>query len=431
MKKALIITYYWPPGSGPGVQRWLKFCKYLSEYEWEPIVITVKNGSYPNVDHSLHKDVGASTSVFKTKTREPFAVYNFLRGKQGKTVEVSDTLKSDPKGFEKLAIYIRSNFFIPDARKGWNQFAYQQAKEIIKKEKPDLVVTTGPPHSTHLVGLQLQKEFGIRWVADFRDPWTTVYYNQHLIRSNASIIKDKSLEDEVVSSADMVVTTSPGITQELKERAKEIVTIPNGFDDTDFQDLSPTTYEKFTLAYVGNFKANQNVTGLWKTLAMLKEARQISNKNFQLRVTGNVHDSVVSSWTAHGIEELIVQEQFVPHHEAIQHMQNAHLLLLPVPMDENNQSILTGKIFEYLATQRPILAIGPEDGNAATVLAECGKDPMVSYNNISGIAAYFLKYLSLYRVDSDPAQIGNDNHLRYSRKGCTERLIAEFNALCA
>ncbi|NCG29740.1 MAG: hypothetical protein GWP27_04630 [Bacteroidetes bacterium] len=194
MKKALILTYYWPPGSGPGVQRWLKFCKYLPEFGWDTKVITVNNGSYPSVDSSLENDIPEGLEIHKTKTIEPFAIYNALRGKKGKSVEVAlASVKGKQSPFSKFANYVRSNYFIPDARVGWNTYSFPKAIELIKKDRPDVIITTGPPHSTHLVGQRLHKMFDIPWVADFRDPWTTIYYNQFLLRTDSSIRKDTAL----------------------------------------------------------------------------------------------------------------------------------------------------------------------------------------------------------------------------------------------
>jgi hypothetical protein len=214
LKKALILTYYWPPGSGPGVQRWLKFCKYLPENGWEPTVITVRNGSYPYSDKTLVNDVPQKMKVIKTDTFEPFAIYNLLRGKKGKSVEVGlGSIKNQQNRFSRFANYIRANYFIPDARLGWNKYAFVAALRHIKSERPDVIITTGPPHSTHLIGQRLNKEFQIPWVADFRDPWTTIYYNSLLNRTESRKTKDQEFENSVVTSCNMLLVTTPGMEQ--------------------------------------------------------------------------------------------------------------------------------------------------------------------------------------------------------------------------
>jgi len=205
-KKALIFTYYWPPSSGPGVQRFLKFCKFLPEFDWEPIVVTPANGSYPYTDDSLLKDVSEYVKVYKTKTLEPFAIFNMLQGKKGKSVPVALIgLQDSPSIFQKLSKYIRANCFIPDARVGWKKYAIKEGSRIIQNEKIDVIITTSPPHSTHLVGLELQKKHNIPWLADFRDPWTNIYFNRKLPRTARTKAKDKALEDKVVKHADQLI----------------------------------------------------------------------------------------------------------------------------------------------------------------------------------------------------------------------------------
>ena len=424
-KKVLIITYYWPPGSGPGVQRWLKFCKYLPEFNWEPIVITVKNGSYPNTDESLENDIPKSLKVFKTKTLEPFAVYNLLRGKKGKSVEVAmASVQGQPSTFAKFSNYVRSNYFIPDARIGWNKYALKEAKKVIKKEKPDLVITTGPPHSTHLIGLKLRKEFNIKWLADFRDPWTTIYYNQFLLSTEKSTAKDLALENQVLHTADAIITATPGITEGLQSRSKKIHTLPNGFDEDDFSRIKPSTPEKFKMAYVGNLKPVQNTRGVWEAIALLAKENPDFKSKFEFELTGNLSPEFERVFKEFGIESLITIKSFVPHKHAIQRMMDAHVLFLPIPKDKGNKLILTGKIFEYLATKRPLLAVGPTEGNAAEILSECNKSPMLEYEDVAGIKDYINGLFHKYLADINQWQVGNENYSNYSRKGTTEKLAA-------
>ncbi len=429
MKNVLILTYYWPPGAGPGVQRWLKFSKYLPEYGWNPMVITVKNGSYPSTDPSLLKDVPDGLKVIRTSTIEPFAIYNALRGKKGKSIEVGmGNIKGKQSSFAKLANYVRANGFIPDARMGWNHFLYPKAKQVIKSTKIDAVVTTGPPHSTHLVGMRLKKEFGITWIADFRDPWTNIYYNEFLMRSERADRKDKRLEDEVVQTADSVLSASPGIEEEFKARAAHIQTIPNGYDEEDMPAAHEQIAPKFTLSYVGNLKPNQNTETLWKAIAELATDPSFE-EGFELSITGNIHDSILKSWSKTGIDHLVSIKPFVPHAQAVQRMYDSHVLLLPIPTGESSRNILTGKIFEYLATQRPILSIGPTDGNAAKVMKNCDKEPMLDYQDLEGMKALLRKYFEAFKEEKQPASSGNENYKQFSRKGTAGQLSEMLNTL--
>lgn len=423
MKKVLILSYYWPPGSGPGVQRWLKFCKFLPGFGWQPTVVTVKNGSYPSTDPSLENDIPNDLKVVKTKTMEPFTVYNALRGKKGKSVEVAmASVKGKQSTFAKFANYVRSNYFIPDARVGWNTFAYKAAKKEIEQNCPDIIITTGPPHSTHLVGLRLKEEFGIKWVVDFRDPWTTIYYNQFLLRTKSSSEKDLSYENEVLKKADLVLTASPGITEDLISRNKNTYTIPNGFDEDDFIKVSAKLSNKFRMSYVGNLKPVQNTVSVWKALRELCNENEKFKHAFEFEITGNIADEVLDGLKENDILDHVLIKKFVPHKDAISRMLSSHVLFLPIPIDEGNKRILTGKIFEYLATQRPILSVGPKDGNAAEILANCDQLPMCDYDDISQIKSQILDLFLLFQKDQFPEHFGNKHFKDYSRKGTTQTL---------
>lgn len=422
MKKVLILTYYWPPGSGPGVQRWLKFCKYLPEFGWEPLVITVKDGSYPNLDPSLEDDIPKGIKVYKTKTFEPFGLYNLIRGKKGKSVEVAmGSLKGNPSLFSRLANYIRSNFFIPDARLGWNRYSFPAALKVIRKESPGAIITTGPPHSTHLVGERLNKILGLPWVADFRDPWTTIYYNDYLLRTPASKQKDKQLEDRVLANATAVITATEGLSLELSDRSRNTYTLHNGYDEEDFLDINLKPSEHFSLSYIGNLKANQDLPMLWKAIAELARS-EVFRSRFKLEITGNIHENIRHNIKKAGIDSLVRISAFVPHKEAVTRMISAHMLLLPVPQSSNNKIILTGKLFEYLATRRPILAVGPPEGNAGKVLRNCEKDAMIDYDDQGAMQEQLEKYFNRYLKDPAPVITGSDVYLQFSRRGTTEKL---------
>lgn len=429
MKKVLILTYYWPPGSGPGVQRWLKFCKYLPDFGWEPIVITVRNGSYPSVDESLLEDVPEDMRVIRTGSLEPFAIYNALRGKKGKSVEVGmGNIKGKQSWFARLSNYIRANFFVPDARVGWNIYSLPEALKIIQKEKPQVLITTGPPHSTHIVGERLWRSEKIKWIADLRDPWTNIYYNAFLNRTERTKQRDKELEDMVVSSADGLIVASPGLKQEFESRSKQTWFLPNGYDESDFLSLEQTKSDRFKLSYVGNLKAVQNVDALWIAIAELCEDGEFKS-NFSLEITGNISDEVKMAIEAAGIMDQVTLLPFVPHKEAIKRMDESHVLLLPIPQQKGNEVILTGKIFEYLATRRPILAIGPTKGNAAEILTSCEKDPMLSYEDKEGIKALLLQYFEEFNSLNTPVVNGNDGFKRFGRKGTTQELASILDQL--
>lgn len=433
-KKVLIITYYWPPASGPGVQRFLKFSKFLPENGWEPIIITVKNGSYPAVDETLLADIPETINVIKTKTMEPFKIYNMLRGKKGKKVEVGMGNIKDPDSFSKKFFnYIRSNYFIPDARVGWNKFAYKAAKKVISLNNIHAIITTGPPHSTHLVGLKLKENLSVKWIADLRDPWTTIAYEKYLKRNKKSEDKNQSYEKEVIIKSDLTLVVSEGMKTEfiLKHKCNSVKVIPNGFDLEDLPQVQDTfKTQKFKLCYVGNFKISQNTVNLWKAIKDLMQEESGFTKDFRLSITGNLNSKIKQSIEENNIIEVVDIHPFVKHQEAVDIMFNANLLLLPIPQAENNKLILTGKIFEYLASQNPILGIGPSDGNASGIMQECGREKMFEYKDYDGIKEFILQHYTYWKKHNGVSlKIKDENYKKYSRKKLTAQLANVLNSI--
>lgn len=433
-EKILIITYYWPPASGPGVQRFLKFAKFLIRNGYDPIILTVKNGGYPSIDESLLNDVPENMKVFKTKTIEPFTIYNALRGKKGKSVEVGmGNIKDPNSGFKKFANYIRSNYFIPDARVGWNKFAYKKAKKIIEEYNIKTVLTTSPPHSTQLIGLKLKKKLSVNWVADLRDPWTTIAYEKYLNRSKRSENKNQKYEEQVVKLCDMLLVVSEGMKEEFSSKysTTNISVIPNGFDKEDLPSaINSNSSEFFKLCYVGNFKISQNITGLWEALKELDQEIEEFSSLFRLSITGNLNQTIKENIVLNKIEHLLEENPFVKHHEAVKVMFNANTLLLPIPQAENNKLILTGKIFEYLASQNPILGIGPSDGNASKILQKCDRNIMFEYEDSSGIKAFLKKQFNYWKEHQKVSFKHQDkNYLQYSREELAKKLAGVLNSL--
>ena len=429
MKKVLIITYYWPPGSGPGVQRFLKFGKYLREFGWEPIILTVDNGSYPFTDISLEKDIPKGLKVVKTKTFEPFQWYNMLKGKKGKSTGVGMVGMQEQSFIQKLALYIRANYFIPDARKGWKKYALKKAKAIIQEEVIEAIITTGPPHSAHLIGLDLKQQTSLPWIADMRDPWTTVFYNKFFPRTESTKRKDKALEDKVLENADGVVVVSNGLKQEFSDRNENISIIYNGFDETDIPLSIPQRNKRFTISYVGNFKPNQNVHALWEVLSEMKEQDSEFFDDLELFITGNIDSSVIDSIHANGLGNNLHLSSFVAHQEAVQRMMSADILLFVIPKSVRNKLIITGKLFEYLATGNPILGIGPIDGDASEVLQDANRYPLSDYSDKENIKKQLLSaYQKWKNHESNRLEVGDIK--RFSRKGLTEQLVNKLNKLC-
>lgn len=369
VKKVLIITYYWPPSGGSGVQRWLKFVKYFREFGIEPIVLTVDSeyAAFPNLDESLEQEIPVGIEVHKTQAKSPFGFYSKI--KKGKIPNSGFAGVGKESLLDKLFRFIRGNFFIPDARIGWNKFALEKAKELIQLHAIDTVITSSPPHSTQLIGLQLKKEFKIKWIADLRDPWTEIYYNKLLFRSNWAKEIDYRYEQACLQNADTLVVVSEDIKRCFGERSKTILekihVIPNGFDEEDFSDkkIKNDSDIKY-ISYVGNLGLQYPIERFLKAFSELVK----QEKQWRIRFIGNVSQTVNSEIQKLGLEKWVEFIPYVEHKKAVEYMINSDALLLIIPESENNKGILTGKLFEYIATGNPIIYIGPESGDAVTIL---------------------------------------------------------------
>ncbi|HRG87765.1 MAG TPA: glycosyltransferase family 4 protein [Chitinophagales bacterium] len=426
-KKVLIFTYYFPPAGGVAVQRFLKFSKYLPQFGWEPIIVTVKNGSYPYYDESLLNELSPELKVYRTDTFEPFELYNLLKGKKGKAMPVVSVGAQQKRSlFQRLSEYVRANYFIPDARKGWVPYAVKQAEEIIKEHTIDAVITTGPPHSTHLIGLQLKKKYGIKWVADFRDPWTGIFYNNILPRTESSKQKDKALETVVLQTADLVTVISPGMKKEFETRAKAIEVVMNGYDEQDFEKpIQPGNSSVFTIRYVGNLMASQNAPGLWSALKQLKQ----EGYQYKLEFIGRVDEPIKESIAINGLADNSTYVDFVKHQQAIELMQQAHLLLFAIPDVKDNALILTGKLFEYLASKSNIISYGPVNGNAAEILQNTGRKNMIDFADTNESYNQLKTALDYYAIHKQGYKYNNGAEKVYSRKNQAGLLSGLLNKL--
>jgi len=424
MKRVLIISYYWPPSGGAGVQRWLKFAKYLPEFGWQPIILTVdpKYASYPQRDESLSKEVGPDCLVYTTKSFELYNIYKLISGKKevpygGFANESKESL------FQKFSKFLRGNFLLPDPRKGWNKYALKKAAELIREFKIDTVVTTSPPHSTQLIGLQLKQKFNICWVADLRDPWTDIYYYNQFKHTALALQIDKNYERKVVENANVLITVSEDVKRIFAEKsglpiAAKTVVIPNGFDEDDFRITNIPIETKKIVTYTGTISEAYDVDCLLEALCLLSED---SKSQLLIRFVGQVPSSVETKFQSTGLEVELVG--YVDHTKSIEYLFRSDLLLLVIPKVKNNKGILTGKFFEYLASQKPILAIGPTDGDLAKIIQEtqCGK--LFDYEDSKGMLQFIQEKLVLPKTT-----MKTELASQYSRKELTRKLTELFEA---
>ena len=418
-QKVLIVSYYWPPAGGSGVQRWMYFAKYLKELGWEPIVITVEEqqASYAVWDKSLMEEV-SHIRVIRTFTSEPLKWYSFLTtGSFQKGIPQGEVKRKSP--LQKLAAYIRGNYFLPDARKGWVPFAVKAVQKVLKEESISHLITTGPPHSTHLVGLQLKAEFNINWWVDFRDPWAELFYNTDLYRTPKTIQKDLALEQSVLKTANGVLTTVGGkLHNQLKAKApkQRFVSIPNGYDAELMKKIHVRKPKKiFHVVYTGLLTQNQSYD------SVLEPLNNIANDiPVRLSLAGSISEEIIDHILSKYNKIELVFCGYVSHKESIKLMKTAHLLLNFIFIGAQSQMI-SGKILEYMATSIPILSIGSPNSDAGKFIKKGSASEMIEATNSSEILA-FLKEIINTKETKQNQFLDLDN---WSRKALTKRLINE------
>jgi len=430
MKKVLIITYYWIPSGGAGVQRWVKFTKYLREFGWEPIIYTPLNPEFPSIDYSFEKDIPEDIQVIKAPIWEPYNVYRNIMGKKGEAISagfISENKKSNWK--DKLSIWIRGNFLIPDPRRFWIEPSVKFLTKYLKENQIDTIISTGPPHSMHVIGLGLKlKNPSLKWVADFRDPWTNIDFYKEL---NLTWIADKihhRFERKVVKHTDCLVTVSQGWMNgflQLKPKNNKVIT--NGYDAADIQIGDVKLDTKFSISHIGTLNAARNPSVLWKVLGQICSENASFRYDLQIQLIGKVDFSVLEQINESGLSEQLKKIDYLPHKEAIEKQQSSQILLLLINQSQNANGILTGKFYEYMASKRPILAIGPTDGDAATVLKESKAGKMVDFSDFDQTKNVVLEYYNLFKQNS----LNTDTEAidRYSRRNLTKQLASLLNDL--
>jgi glycosyltransferase involved in cell wall biosynthesis len=435
MKKVLILTYYWPPSGGAGVQRWLKFVKYMRFYGWEPVVYTALNGEMPVIDQSLEKDLPLDLIVLKTPIWEPYKVYKrFIGRKKEDKINASFLNENKKTGLaEKISVWIRGNFFIPDARKFWIKPSINYLKEYIQKNGITHIISSGPPHSMHLIALGLKKKFPeLKWIADFRDPWTNIDFYEKLMLSSLADKKHHRLELDVLNGADIVLSIGKAMSKEFEEMHKaagrtdseKFKVISNGFDEEDLKSTIETKDKKFSIAHVGTLVKDRNPEVLWKVLSQLVKENTEFKKQLEIKLVGKVDIYVKEQIRAYGLNSFVRKIDYLPHDEVIAEQQRSKVLLLLVNNTKNAKGILTGKFFEYMASGTPILAIGPTDGDLAEIIYETNTGLISEFNDEVKLKQNLLAYFKGETISKNETAV-----LKYSRKELTRKLCVLLNWL--
>lgn len=430
MKKVLFITYYWPPAGGAPINRILKFYQYLHEFGWEPVILTTEGGDFPFEDESLLSEVLPTTKIYRSKG---FSLHKILKSVSPKSkknfVPYGFTDDSKSSFMDKISRWVKYNF-IPDTRFPWYYSTVRKAIQIIHDEKIDLIFSSSPPQTNHLIARKAARKTGLPWVADFRDPWTDVFWLlNNSIRWKWIHAIDKRIEKNTINKMDAVVTVGPSLVAILQRKTdKKIRLITNGFDEKYFQNISYKKNKKFRITYAGSMSKEQNPYGFFDALELLKSNVEFYN-NVEILFLGNfpgfLHDRVnVSSY-----KDKTMYSPYTFYTDSLKVINDSELLLMIVPETDDNKCIITSKIFEYIGAKRPVLAFGPVDGDAAIIINEANAGMIVDYPDSKNAAEFILQIFQKWNNQPEPYVLRKENNEKFSRRNLTKQLADVFNQL--
>lgn len=406
------------------MQRWLKFAKYLPEFGWKPVIYTPENPSYPLLDESLMKDVPKDLEIVKTKILEPYQLAEKLNKSNKKFKAGQFDVGKNQSWKSKLSIWVRGNFFIPDARVFWVKPSVKFLEQYLTENQIEVVVTSGPPHSLHLIGLNLKKKLpNLKWIADFRDPWTEISYYKHLKLTKSSDQKHRQLESEVFRNADITLATSYTDAENFRKNGANAICITNGFDESDSntQTLKSSNIQaKFTLSYIGVLEQLRNPENLWKALNDLVTENEEFAEKFTLKFAGRIDDKILNSIEHSHLKNHILNLGYLSHDKAIEEMQTSEILLITNFPNDSSKGIIPGKIFEYLATGKQIISFGPKDADVSKILNETQAGKHFSYDDSGKIKEFILEKFELWKYGN--LSENTQNIEQFSRKNLTKKL---------
>jgi glycosyltransferase involved in cell wall biosynthesis len=426
--KVLIILYYWPPAGGSGVQRFLKFVKYFRDYGIEPIVFCPEGADYPVEDPHLSKDIPDDLEVIRMRIFEPFAAYKIFTGKgrKGKISMNLSTHSSKPGWREKLALWIRANAFIPDAKIFWVAPSVKFLEQYVKENQVQAIVTTSPPMSLSLIGRNLKRRTGLPWIADFRDPWTDIDWFADLPLMNWAKKKHFALQASVLKEASAVTVIGPTMAALMKSHVKRpIEVITNGYDEQDLQEQVILS-DRFTILHMGVLLRNRNHPFLWECLAELVNSNADFAADLDIQLVGQVDFRVPERIKELGLEPYVTFVSHVSHAEAVKRQQSSQVLLLLVDNIPTAKLTLTGKFFEYLMTGRPILCIGPKEGDVDYILQETGAGILVDFGDREALKSAIMSYYAQWKAGT--LSVDSKNTEKYSRRFLTGKMAEVIKA---
>ncbi len=432
MKKVLIISYYWPPSGGAGVQRWIRFVNHLRSFGWEPVLYVPKDANYPVVDEKLMDKIPGDIETLKLEIKEPSRFLSklaFWKKSKKKTNYNNQQQQGKNRSLKhKITWYIRGNFFIPDARFLWIKPSVKYLSNRLKKGDIDLIVSTGPPHSLQIIARDLKRKHNIPWVADFRDPWTTMDYLQEMYLSNRAKKKHANMEASVINEADEVVVVGKTMFNEFNDNYnRQVEIIHNGYDSVGTTENQFELDQKFTIVHIGSFLKNRNCDDLWEVLSKLTKEKEDFAANFELKLVGNIAPNVMESIHRFGLDKFLNKIDYLPFIETQKHLYGAQILLLPIDRISNAEFVLTGKLFEYLKSQRPILLLGPSKGDAAHIVKNCNAGDICDFDDKNKIESVLLERYQKFLGGIN--QVDSVNVDQYSAKELTRKLATVFDKI--
>lgn len=429
-KRVLIITYYWPPSGGAGVQRWLKFTKYLRQYGWEPVIYTPSNPEAPAEDNSLFKDIPEGIEILKTEIWEPYTYYKkFIGQKSHEKVNAGFLSENKKPGIaENISVWVRGNFFIPDARRFWIKPSVKFLKSYLKEHPVDAMISTGPPHSMHLIAAGVKNKINIPWLADFRDPWTQIDFFEQLKLTLIAKNIHKRQEEKVLRNADTVVTVSKNWAKDLQSIVpREIVTITNGFDPDDFKGFDIKIDKDFTLTHIGSLNKDRNPRFLWEVIKEICVENPDFSSKLKLQFIGKTDLQVFEFLEEQDLSKYAVKIPYMPHAEVLVKTASSAALLLLINNTPNSMGIIPGKVFEYIASGRPILCIAPPKGDSAEIVRTSGAGYVVDFNDKKNLKESILRLFNDF--NSGTTKNTGSDHNKYSRKQLCGDIAEELNKL--
>lgn len=435
MKNLLIISYYFPPSGGPGVQRVLKITKYLQEFGWKPHILTVSNGQYPARDESLAAEIPEGTPVFRTKIYEPYDLYRLLTGKRGNNAIDVNVIKRDDDKLawkDRIAELIRATLFIPDARIGWMITARKEVLRIIDEYKIDAIYSSSPPYTCSLIGRYAKRKRNLPWVAGFRDPWTGFISSPKRWFLPSAI--DKAMEKSVFMESDLVECAWLGIIKDAFAKypdldASKFVHVPNGYDSKDFPAVHYIPTEKFTVTYTGTMYARRNPESFFSALELLIQRNQIDKDKLHIRFVGRFGNEIVEMFRNASFHDSIEEVGYVTHNESIEYLIRSDALLLVVDESKESEEIVPGKVYEYVGVNRPIIAIAPVKSAIADLMAETGSGLIAHQSEIEKIADIILKYYHNWQSGNTEFKPNGAIVKSYERRQATGKLAEYLNKL--